>query len=86
MANSIFAFISRGLEYKSSDVLLRLYKALVRPPLEYCEQLWAPYPSKDVLALEGIQRRFTRMIPGMKDLSYEERLRSLDLYSMDLEG
>ena len=29
--------MSRGLEYKSTDVLLRLAKVLVRPPLEYCE-------------------------------------------------
>ena len=28
-ANSMLALISRGLEYKSRDVLLRLYKALV---------------------------------------------------------
>jgi len=81
--NSMLAFISRRLEYKSRDVLLRLYKALVRPYLEYCEQFWAPYLRKDVLALEGVQRRFTRMIPGMKGLSYEERLGSLGLYSME---
>ena len=36
-----------------------------------------------MLALEGIQKRFTRMIPGMKGLSYEERLRSLGLYSIE---
>ena len=28
-ANAMLAFMSRGLEYKSRDVLLRLYKALV---------------------------------------------------------
>ena len=53
---------------------MRLYKALVRPHLEHCEQFWAPYLRKDVLALERVQRRFTRMIPGMKSLSYEERV------------
>jgi len=62
---------------------LRLYKALVRLHLEYCEQFWAPYLRKDVLALEGVRRRFTRMIPGMKGLSHEEELRSLGLYSME---
>ena len=82
-ANAMLAFMSRGLEYKSRDVLLRLYKTLVRPHLEYCEQFWASYLRKDVLALEGVQRRFQRMIPGMKYLSYEKRLRSLHLYSME---
>eukprot|EP00061_Rhincodon_typus_P001313 g14402.t1 len=59
---------------------MRLYKALVRPHLEYCEQFWAPYLRKGVLALERAQRRFMRMIPGMKGLTYEERLRTLGLY------
>ena len=82
-ANAMLAFMSRGLEYKSRDVLLRLYKVLVRPHLEYCEQFWAPYLRKAVLALERVQRRFTRMIPGMKSLSYEERLRTLGLYLLE---
>jgi len=56
---------------------------LVRPSLEYCEQFWAPYLRKDVEALERVQKRFTRMIPGMKSLSYEERLRTLALYSLE---
>jgi len=50
-ANAMLAFISRGLQYKSRDVLLRLYKALVRPHLEYKEQFWAPYLRNDVLSL-----------------------------------
>ena len=82
-ANVMLSFISRGLEYKSRDVLLRLYKALVRPHLEYCEQFWAPHLRKDILALERVQRRFTRMIPGMVGLTYDERLRILGLYSLE---
>ena len=41
----------------------------------------APYLRKDVLALERVQRKFTRMIAGMKSLSYEEQLRTL--YSLE---
>eukprot|EP00061_Rhincodon_typus_P008711 g31573.t1 len=37
---------------------------------------------KDGLAVERVQKRFIRMIPGMKGLSYEEQLRTLRLYSM----
>jgi len=77
--HSMLASISRGLEYKSRDVLLRLHRALVRPHLEYCEQFCAPYLRKDVLVLEGVQRRFTRMISGMKGLSSKECLRSVGL-------
>ncbi|GCC19456.1 hypothetical protein chiPu_0000004 [Chiloscyllium punctatum] len=83
-ANAMLSLISRGLEYKNTIVLLRLYKALVRPHLEYCVQFWSPHLRKDILALERVQRRFTRMIPGMVGLTYEERLRILGLYSLEL--
>ena len=82
-ANGMLAFIARGIEYKSREVLLRLYRALVRPQLEYCVQFWAPYLRKDILALEGVQRRFTRLIPELRGLSYEERLNRLGLYSLE---
>eukprot|EP00061_Rhincodon_typus_P000919 g13192.t1 len=82
-ANATLAFILRGPEYKSRDVVLRLYKALVRPHLEYCVQFWVPYLRKDVLALEQVQRRFTSMVPGVKSLTYEECLRTLGLYLME---
>ena len=36
-----------------------------------------------MLALESIQRKFTRMISGMKSLLYEEQLRPLGLYSLE---
>ena len=82
-ANVMLAFILRELKYKSRDVLLRFCKALVRPHLECCEQLWALYLMKNVLALEKVQRRFARMIPGMKSLMHQESLRTLGLYSTE---
>jgi len=45
---------------------LELYRALVRSQLEYCVQFWSPHYRKDVIAREGVQRRFTRMLPGME--------------------
>ena len=61
----------------------RLYRTLVRPHLEYCVQFWSPHLRKDVLAMEGVQQRFTRLIPGMAGMTYEERLGRLGLYSLE---
>jgi len=36
-----------------------------------------------LVLLEQIQHRFTRMIPWFKKLSYEERLRKLDLWTLE---
>ena len=63
--------------------MVRLYKALVRPNLEYCVQFWSPSYRKDVNKVERVQRRFTRMLPGLEKLSYRERLNRLGLYSLD---
>ena len=82
-AYRMLAFIGRGIEFKSCRLMLQLYRTLVRPHLEYCVQFWSPYYRKDVECLERVQRRFTRMLPGMEGLGYEERLEKLGLFSLE---
>ena len=61
--------------------MLTLYRTLVRPHLEYSVQFWSPHYQKDVEALGRVQKRFTRMLPGMEGISYDERLEKLGLFS-----
>ncbi len=56
---------------------------LVRPHLEYAIQANCPYLKKDIYHLERIQRVATRWVKGLRDLSYEERLRELNLQSRE---
>ena len=66
--------------------MLRVYKTLIRPHLEYCVQLWNPAAEHGnwslILRIESIQRRFTRMIEEVGLLPYSERLRILQLTTL----
>ena len=60
-----------------------MYKAIVRPYLEYCKHAWSPYLRKNIDMLEKIQRRATKLITGQRDLSYEERLKECGLTTLE---
>eukprot|EP00061_Rhincodon_typus_P012935 g39000.t1 len=51
--------------------------------MEYCIQLCSPCYMKDVVKLESVQKRFTRILPELEGLSYRERLNSLGLFSLE---
>ena len=77
--NQILGLIRRNITYKDKKLIIPLYRAIVRPHLEYCIQAWRPYRKKYIDTLERIQRRATKMIPELSDLSYEERLKECGL-------
>ena len=81
--NQILGLIRRNITYKGKNLIIPLYKAIVRPHLEYCIQAWRPYRKKDIDTLERIQRRATKMIPELRDLSYEERLKECGLTTLE---
>ena len=77
--NQVLGMIRRNITYKDKSLIVPLYKAIVRPHLEYCIQAWSPYLRKDIDMLAKIQRRATKLIPGLRDLRYEERLKECGL-------
>ena len=78
-ANRIVGLIWRTFVYVDKVSFLSLYKQCVRPVLEYAAPVWSPHLWRLVHKLERVQRRATKRVPGLADLSYEERLRALKL-------
>jgi len=72
-------FISRD-----TDTLVFAFTTYVRPLLEYASCVWSPQSIGLIKKVESVQRRFTKRLPKMKHLSYDERLRKLKLESLEL--
>jgi len=79
---AMHAFL-RCFQSRDPCVLLRAFKVYVRPILEYNTTVWSPSQKKDIEAIEKV-RRFTKRLSGLSDYSYSERLRKLNIQSLEL--
>ncbi len=63
-------------------LLRSLYVTYVRLLLEFAIPVWSPIQKGDIDLLESVQHRATRIIPSLKKISYENRLKALDLTTL----
>ena len=82
-ANSTLGVIRRHIKSRKKDIIVKLYKALVRPKLEYCVQVWCPYLRKDIDNIERVQHRATKLISECRGLSYNNRLSRVGLITLE---
>ena len=54
----------------------------VRTHIYYASCIWSPHKHKYNDALENVQRRATKQINGMSDMSYPDRLRKFKLQTL----
>ena len=67
--------IKRNFKYLTIPSFILLYTSMVRSRHDYCSTVWAPYRKGDIEALEKVQKRATKILPGLKNLPYSERLK-----------
>lgn len=82
-ANQMLGVIKKTYKTRDANTISTLYKAMVRPHLEYGNAIWGPCYAGDLKLVEGVQRRATKLIPHFHDVSYEDRLKELNLPSME---
>ena len=78
-ANRMLGLIKFSFTCMNKSMFLHLYKGLVRPLLEYCVQAWSPYKKKHIDLIEGVQKRAIRLVPELRNMSYEKQLEELNL-------
>ena len=82
-ANWALGQLTKSFHYRKASCLVPLYKQFIRPKLEHAVGAWSPWLEGDKEALERIQKRLVRSISDKRGETYEERLRSIGLTTLE---
>ena len=74
--------ISRSFRTKDTNFHLLLYRSFVRPLLEFSSVVWSPHTINLSTAIENVQRKFTKYLPNLFNVSYPDRLSRCGLVSL----
>jgi len=78
------ALIHKAFVCRDANILLRAYLVHVRPLLEFNSVIWSPHTVNDITAIESVQHRFTKRLPGFNTLCSPDRLQRLSIPSFEL--
>ena len=63
---SVLGIIKRNFIYMDEHTFILLYKAMVRPHIEFANSVWGPYKLGDIKEIEKVQKRATKLIIKLK--------------------
>ena len=81
-ANQMLGRIKKSFALFDCKLMRSLYLAFIRPYLEFAVPVWCPFLKSDIDMIEQVQQRATKLIPAIRNLSYENRLRKLELTTL----
>ena len=80
--SNLTGWILRTFNTRETTTMMTIFKSLVLSQLDYASQLWSPHLLKSIYLIEKVQHSFTKHIAGIQNKSYDERLKLLNLYSV----
>ena len=80
--SNLTGWILRTFNSRETMTMMTLFKSLVLSRLDYASLLWSPHLLKSIYLIEKVQRSFTKHITVIQNKSYDERLKLLNLYSV----
>ena len=69
-----YGWLSRNLTTRDRQVIVKVYKTLIRPTLEYASSVWSPSRVGMNDRLEKVQKKITKLVARNAG-SYSDRLR-----------
>ena len=71
--------INVAFHYMDKDMMKKILTNMICPRLEYASVVWSPNAKEDIRKLVRIQRVATKMVPELRELTYEDRLKEIGL-------
>ncbi len=81
-ARGMLFYLKRSFAALTPSIFLPLYKAFIRPHLEYAIQASSPILSRDCQALESVQKLAVKFVRGLRHVPYETALQRVQLFSL----
>jgi len=81
-ANKLVGLVRRTFTHYNKDSVRAIIISLIRSKLEYANCIWHPHFKSQSIKIEAVQRRATKLLPCIKNLSYIERLKYLNLTTL----
>jgi hypothetical protein len=75
-------FLHRAFPKIDQRNFITLFSSYIRPLLEHCNLIWLPWFKRDENMLENVQRKASKLVPSLKNLSYPDRLSRLKLFPL----
>ena len=75
--------VYRVFSTRNKSFLIKLFKAYIRPMLDYASTIWNPSNVGLARDIESVQRRYTKRLPQLRSLPYEARLEHLQLSTLE---